>query len=108
MVVKRTDQTQARAYGELRTTMETPMDARQNPQQQKDDAFQGRRQTDIQLKVLAAAVRALIKTHPHPTMLRSEFDTLMAGVQTQPQLLHSDMQHKTQLRQLANDLFETK
>jgi hypothetical protein len=84
------------------------MDARQNQQQQNDDAFQGRRQTDIQLKVLAAAVRALIKTHPNPNMLRSQFDTLIAGVQTQPQLLHSDMQYKAQLRRLANDLFDAK
>ncbi len=84
------------------------MDARQNQQQQSDDAFQGqgRRQTDIQLKVLAAAVRALIRTHPNPHMLRSEFDTLIAGVQTLPQLLHSDMEHKAQLRRLAKDLFD--
>jgi hypothetical protein len=84
------------------------METRQNQQQQNDDAYQGRRQTDIQLKVLAAAIRALIKTHPNPNMLRSEFDTLIAGIQTQPQLLHSDMQHKTQLRRLANDLFDAK
>ncbi|MES2947597.1 MAG: hypothetical protein V4858_03550 [Pseudomonadota bacterium] len=84
------------------------MDARQNQQQQNDDAFQGqgRRQTDIQLKVLAAAVRALIRTHPNRNMLRSEFDTLIACVQTLPQLLHSDMQHKEQLRKLAKDLFD--
>ena len=85
------------------------MEARQNQrQQQNDDAYQGRRQTDIQIMVLAAAVRALIKTHPHLGMLRSEFDRLMAGVQTQPQLLHSDMEHKAQLRRLANELFDAR
>ncbi len=82
------------------------MDARQSQQHQNDEAYQGRRQTDIQLKVLAAAVRALIRTHPNPHMLRSEFDTLIAGIQTLPQLLHSDMQHKAQLRRLAKDLFD--
>lgn len=84
------------------------MEARQNERQQIDDAYQGRRQTDIQVTVLAAAVRALIKTHPNLNMLRSEFDRLMAGIQTQPQLLHSDMEHKAQLRRLANDLFDAK
>lgn len=82
------------------------MDARQH--QQRDEAYQGRRQTDIQVTVLAAAMRALIKTHPNPNALRSEFDSLMAGVQTQPWLLHSDMEHKAQLRRLANDLFDVK
>ena len=86
------------------------MEARQNQRRQENDgAYQGgRRQTDIQVTVLAAAMRALIKTHPNPNMLRSEFDRLMAGVQTQPELLHSDMEHKTQLRRLANDLFDAK
>ena len=84
------------------------MEARQNERQKIDDAYQGRRQTDIQVTVLAAAVRALIKTHPNLNMLRSEFDRLMAGIQTQPQLLHSDMEHKAQLRRLANDLFDAK
>ena len=84
------------------------MEARHNQRQQNDDAYQGRRQTDIQVTVLAAAVRALIKTHPNPYMLRSEFDSLMAGVQTQTQLLHSDMEHKAQLRRLAKDLFDAK
>lgn len=85
------------------------MDAHPNRrQQQNDDAYLGRRQTDTQVMVLAAAVRALIKTHSNPVMLRSEFDRLMAGVQTQPQLLHSDMEHKAQLRRLANDLFDGK
>lgn len=85
------------------------MEARQNQrQQQNDDSYQGRRQTDIQVMVLATAVRALIKTHPNLSILRSEFDRLMAGVQTQPQLLHSDMEHKAQLRKLANDLFDAR
>lgn len=84
------------------------MEAGQNQRQQRDDAYQGRRQTDIQVTVLAAAMRALIKTHPNRDMLRSEFDRLMAGVQTQPQLLHSDMEHKTQLRHLANELFDAR
>lgn len=84
------------------------MEARQNERQQIDDAYQGRRQTDIQVTVLAAAVRALIKTHPNLNMLRSEFDKLMAGIQTEPQLLRSDMEHKAQLRRLANDLFDAK
>lgn len=84
------------------------MEARQNQRQQRDDAYQGRRQTDVQVTVLAAAVRALIKTHPNLNMLRSEFDSLMASVQTQPQLLHSDMEHKALLRRLANDLFDAK
>ena len=84
------------------------MEARQNERRQNDAACQGRRQTDIQVTVLAAAVRALIKTHPNLNMLRSEFDRLMAGVQTQPQLLHSDMEHKAQLRRLAHDLFDAR
>ena len=84
------------------------MEAHQDQRQQNDDVYQGRRQTDVQVVVLAAAVRALIKTHPSPNMLRSEFDRLMAGVQTQPQLLHSDMEHKTLLRRLAHDLFDAK
>ncbi len=84
------------------------MEARQNERRQNDAAYQGRRQTDIQVTVLAAAMRALIRTHSNPNMLRSEFDRLMAGVQTQTQLLHSDMEHKTQLRRLANDLFDAR
>lgn len=60
---------------------------------------------DVQVSVLAVAVRAIIQNHPCPGKVRADFDMLIGQMQAHPAVLSESRSKSMAIRSVAEVLF---